>query len=501
MEVKETNHVYELAERLSSRFNSNIKETAIILAAGHGKRIKSQRSKMLHKIWEVPTVERVYNACKEAIKDLNIVIVVGIKAKDVIELIGKRDSTIFAYQEFQNGTGHAVQVALDKIENKMSDGIVYVLPGDMGLIDKQTMNLFREEFLKTDSDMMVLTGLFEGDSKNNSYGRIIRVKELDEKGKSSGKDKGKVIEIMEYKDILSLPQDKPYKIVFNGKTYSFSKKELIENPEFNSGVYAFKYNKLTELVSQLSNENVQNEIYITDLISLFNKKNYTVMAISPVEQYVVMGFNNKSVLKEMEEIAREKVYEKLKDIIEIKDPDDFFIHESVVDEIIEMDKKNIPLDITIGKGVYIGKGVKLNYNLEFKKNAFITSNVHFGQNIIIWQNVHLSSLSHQKIIIGNNVEILWGDIIKGNIVIGDNCRIESSVNMTGSDEHPLKIGNNVLIKGTSYIFGSIIEDDIQIEHSVLIKKKVEKLIKRNGEIQRIRYYLPMPEGIDAVEDL
>jgi bifunctional UDP-N-acetylglucosamine pyrophosphorylase/glucosamine-1-phosphate N-acetyltransferase len=501
VEIKETNHVYELAESFSSRFNHNIKETAIILAAGHGKRIKSQRSKMLHKIWEVPTVERVYNACKEAIKELNVIIVVGIKAKDVIELIGKRESTIFAYQEFQNGTGHAVQIALSKIENKISEGIIYVLPGDMGLIDKQTVNLFREEFLKTDSDMMVLTGLFEGDPKNNSYGRIIRVKETDEKGKSSGRDRGKVIEIMEHKDILSLPEDKPYKVVFNGRTYSFTKKELIENHEFNSGVYAFKYKKLTELVNQLSNENVQNEIYITDLISLFNKKGYTVMAISPLEQYVVMGFNNKSVLKEMEEIARQKVYEKLKDIVEIKDPDDFFIHESVVDEIIEIDKKNIPLDITIGKGVYIGKGVKLNYNLEIKNNAFITSNVQFGQNVIIWQNVHLSCLPHQKIIIGNNVEILWGDIIKGSIVIGDNSRIESSVNMTGSDEYPLKIGRNVLIKGTSYIFGSMIEDDIQIEHSVLVKKKVERLIKRNGEIQRIRYYLPMPEGIDAVEDL
>jgi bifunctional UDP-N-acetylglucosamine pyrophosphorylase/glucosamine-1-phosphate N-acetyltransferase len=96
VEVKETNHVYELAEQFSSMFNSNVNETAIILAAGHGKRIKSQRSKMLHKIWEVPTVERVYNACKEGIKDLNIIIVVGIKAKDVIELIGKRASTIFA---------------------------------------------------------------------------------------------------------------------------------------------------------------------------------------------------------------------------------------------------------------------------------------------------------------------------------------------------------------------------------------------------------------------
>lgn len=501
MESKEKNNIYEQAEQLSSGFNTNAKETAIILAAGHGKRIKSQRSKMLHKIWEVPTVERVYIACKEAIKDLNIIIVVGIKAKDVMELIGKRLSTIFAYQEVQNGTGHAVQVALSRIENKMSDGIIYVLPGDMGLIDKQTMNLFREEFIKTESDMMVLTGLFEGDPKNNSYGRIIRVKDRDEKGKSSGKDKGKVIEIMEHKDILSLPEEKHYKVSFNGKTYSFTKKELIENPEFNSGVYAFKYDKLSRLVNKLSSENVQNEIYITDLISLFNKNSYSVMAISPVEQYVVMGFNNKSVLKEMEEIARKKVYEKLKDIIEIKDPDDFFIHESVVDEVIEMDKKNIPLDIAIGKGVYIGKGVKLNHNIEFKNNAFITSNIHFGQNIVIWQNVHLSCLPHQKITIGNNVEILWGDIIKGNILIGENCRIESSVNMTGSDEHPLQLGKNVLIKGTSYIFGSVIEDDIHIEHSVLIRKKVEKLIKRNGEIQKIRYYLPMPEGIDAVEDL
>ena len=153
---------------------------------------------------------------------------------------------------------------------------------------------------------------------------------------------------------------------------------MIENNEFNSGVYAFKYKKLIELVNQLSSNNAQNEIYITDLISLFNKKNYSVMAVSPHEQYVVMGFNNKSVLKEMEAVARKKVYEKLKDIIEIDDPDDFFIHEKVVGQIIEMDKQNIPLDIIIGKGAYIGKDVKLNYNLELKKNVYVNGNVHFG---------------------------------------------------------------------------------------------------------------------------
>ena len=65
----------------------------------------------------------------------------------------------------------------------------------------------------------------------------------------------------------------------------------------------------------------------------------------------------------------------------------------------------------------------------------------------------------------------------------------------------MRIGKNVLIKGTSYLFGSIVEDDVYIEKSVLIKKKVERLIKRDGTIQPIRFYLPMPEGIDAIEDL
>ncbi|NWF90661.1 MAG: NTP transferase domain-containing protein [Ignavibacteriaceae bacterium] len=493
--------VLKTAEELSSNINKNINEIAIILAAGHGKRIKSHRSKMLHKIWEIPTVERVYNACANAIDGINIVVVVGIKAIDVMSVIGKRNSTVFAYQELQNGTGHAVQVALNMIENDFNDGIVYVLPGDMGLIDEETILSIKKEFNEVGSDMLVLTGIYEGDIRNNSYGRIIRVKDSDELGKSSGADAGKVIGILEHKDIQALSDENPYRVLFNNKVYSYSKKELLENREFNSGVYAFKYNKLKNLIGSLSSDNAQNEIYITDLIYLFNKNKYSVTAINPHSPYVVMGFNNKSVLKEMEDVARRKVYERLKDIIEIDDPEDFFIHEDIVDEIVDQDKKGVPLDIRIGKGVYIGKGVSLNYNLEFKKNVFVDGNVHFGKNVVIWQNVHLSTIENQTLKIGNNVEILWGDIIKGNIEIGDNTRIESSVNMTGSDDFPLRIGKNVLIKGTSYLFGSIVEDDVYIEHSVLIKKRVERLIKKDGKVLPIRFYLPMPEGIDAIENL
>lgn len=94
MEVKEQQEILNTAENLSSPLNYNVHEIAIILAAGHGKRIKSQRSKMLHKIWGVPTVERVYNACRNGSRDINIILVVGIKAKDVMEVVGTRSNWI-----------------------------------------------------------------------------------------------------------------------------------------------------------------------------------------------------------------------------------------------------------------------------------------------------------------------------------------------------------------------------------------------------------------------
>ena len=493
--------IIESVKQSQKNFDLTRKETAIILAAGHGKRIKSKTSKMLHEIWGKPTVERVFDASTHALDKGNVIVVVGIKAQDVIKSIGEKENTSFAFQEVQNGTGHAVQVALNNIDESKYDGVVYVLPGDMGLIDKPTLEMFKKEFTESDNDMMVLTGLYEGLTENNSYGRIVRVKATDIDGNHSGGDEGNVIEIIEFKDIQKLSDDKPYVLEFRDRKYSFTKEELLENNEFNSGVYAFKFKHLSKLINEIKSDNAQNEIYITDLIALFNKDGLTVGAVHPNDQHVLMGFNNKSVLKEMETIARHKAYEQIKDIIEIEDPEDFFIHDEVVEQIIELDNEGQPLDIRIGKGVYIGKGVKLNYNLVIYKNVRIEGNVIFGRNVKIWENAHLSTFDHQKFIINDNVEILWSDILKGNIEIGKNSRIESSVNMTGSDEYPLRIGENVVIKGTSYVFGSIIDDDMHIEHCVIIKKRVEKAVKPSGKIQKVRFYLPMPEGIDTISEL
>lgn len=502
MQERVNKHNIEESVNVSKcNFNSSIKETAIILAAGHGKRIKSKTSKMLHKIWEKPTVERVVEACVSGLGKSNVIVVVGIKAEDVIKSLSSHKNICFAYQEVQEGTGHAVKIGLSSIVDENYDGYVYVLPGDMGLIDGETIQSFRSEFISSKADMMVLTGLYEGSPETNSYGRIIRVKEKDVNGNSSASDFGKVIEIIEHKDILAIDENHPYKVKFNGKEYSYTKKELIENNEFNSGVYAFRFQNLRKFINEIKSNNAQKEIYITDLIAIYNQNGLTVGAVSPKDQNTLMGFNNKSVLHQMESIARQKVYNLLKDIIEIEDPEDFFIHDEVIKDILEYDRNGNLLDITIGKGVYLGKGVKINSNLVFKKNVFADGNIQFGKNVTVWQNVHLSTFPNQLLKIGNNVEIFWNNIIKGNMEIGDGSRIESSVNMTGSDDYPTRIGKNVTIKGTSYIFGSKIDDDIFIEHSVLIKKQVDKHIKKNGEIQKVRFYLPMPEGIDSITDL
>lgn len=501
MQASQSNtDIQNLIQDNSAPFVYSKKETAIILAAGHGKRIKSQTSKMLHKIWEVPTVERVYNSCQKGLADSNVIIVVGIKAEDVVKTIGKKKSVSYAYQEIQNGTGHAVQIAIKNIVDNNYDGTVYIFPGDMGLINEKTVHFFKEEFEKSKADMMVLTGIFDGPTEENYYGRIIRVPKKDLKNLKS-KNAGKVIEILEYKEILNIDNKTTYKTSYKKKNYKFTRKELLENREFNSGVYAFRFKPLAELIQKIESNNVQNEIYLTDLIDLFNKNGYSVEAVSPEDQYVLMGFNNKSVLKEMEAIARKLVYEKLKDIVVIDDPEDFFIEENVVEEILKLDNQGLPLDIHISKGVHIGKGVKLYHNLKLGKNVFLEGDIHLGKNITINENSRLSSFYGQQINISDKVEIFGGNIIKGNVTIGENTKIESGVRITGSDQHPSTIGSHVTIKGLTYIYGTEVGNNILIEHSVLVRKKISKPEGVKADFYHVKYILPEAEGLDAVEEL
>jgi len=276
---------------------------------------------------------------------------------------------------------------------------------------------------------------------------------------------------------------------------------LLEIKEYNTSIYAVKYQHLKKYISALTADNVQGELYLTDIISIFNQNKIAVGADPVSDDSAVIGFNVKSVLKEMEAIYRQKVYLKLRDIIVIEDEDDFFIADEVVEQILELDKQFPSLDIFLQKGVHLSKEVKLSRDVSIWTNTNIRGNVEIGEGTVIQDNVSIRTYPSQTLIIGKNCIIMRGDILKGNLKVGDNTRIESGVNITGSDEYPTIVGNNVIIKGISYIFGSIIEDGIFIEHSILKCKKVERTIKKDGSIQPIRLVMPQPQGLDIIKDI
>ncbi|MFQ5637035.1 MAG: NTP transferase domain-containing protein [bacterium] len=477
---------------LNSEISHRESSLAIILAAGHGKRIRSSTSKMLHKIWGKTTVERVSNVTRTGLNCLNQVIVVGIKAEQVAQELGRSEQRLFTYQEHQRGTGDAVRVALDAAPGFSGD--VYIFPGDTGLVTTGLISKFKTDFDDSRSDMMVLTGLYEGDANENCYGRILRVPQCDRDGQSSGEDAGNVIEIMEHKDVLALVQDVPYKVEYRGKVYAFLKKELLELREFNTGLFAFKADKLRKHITDLKTNNVQGELYVTDLIRIFNENGLSVRASATPDMRAVLGFNTKSVLKEMERCARETVYEKIKDRVLIEDKDDFFIADEVVEWILKNDDDKKPLDICIGKGAHIDREVVLARGVTIGNHSYLSGKIDLGEGVRIKENVQLICDADEAIEVGANSSIGRGNILKGCVCLGQNCRIESGVVITGATETPTFIGNNVVVLGISNIANSVIEDDFFIEHSVLHLENVRNTEKKGG-LSSVKFAFPHAEGL------
>jgi len=371
----------------------------------------------------------------------------------------------------------------------------------MGLITPAVVSDFKTKFENSGAGLALLTGLFQGDSRENSYGRIVRAGSEPGSGMTTNLNDSPVLAIIEHKDILALPENSPYKIEYHGQQHKFTRENLLNIREYNASVYAFKGDLLKKYIDQLKPDNVQGELYLTDMIGIFNNNGIDVRAWPVDDETAVIGFNVKSVLKEMENIARRKVWRQLRDIIFIEDEDDFFIADEVVRQILELDRTCPPLDIKIGKGVHISAGVELGLGVTLLSGCNLSGNIQIGKNTLIQENVSISTYVHQKLTIGENCVIMRGDLLKGNITIGDNSHIESSVIITGSDEYPTVIGKNVVIKGTTYIFGSRIEDDLFIEHSVLKCKYVERTLRKNGTIQPVRWVMPPPQGLDIVRDL
>lgn len=489
-----------------NRHLSNSSRLGIVLAAGHGKRIRSETSKMLHQIWGKPSVARVADAVMAGLESPDQVIVVGIKGAEVARQLGAKPGRLFAYQEnpvlgLPAGTGDAVRVALDAFAPTQAPRDVYIFLGDMGLLTREGVAQFRREFEANPCDMMVLTGLYRGPAEQNYYGRILRVPAADQEGRPSGADQGKVIEIKEHKDILSLPAGRPYQVVYQGHPYSFTREELLEVREINTGVVAFREEPLRAQIGQLKTDNVQGELMLTDMVHILNQRGLVVRAMQAASEEEILAFNVKSVWRQMEAIARRWAYQRLMDLITIVDEEDFFIADEVISQILALDQERGPLDIVVGKGAQVGPQVRLNRRVHLGDNCLLNGNVVLGEGVHVGPGAQLSTYAGQTMMLEDGVEVLRGDILKGNLRIGRDSRIESGVILTGSDEHPLRVGRGVTIKGTTYLYGCLVDDGLLIEQSVIKCKHLVQVRRRDGSIQPIRYVRPQPEGLDSLAEL
>lgn len=245
------------------------KITAVILAAGKGKRMGSDEGseipKVMFKIHGRPMIEySIENMQKAGIE--RIVLVVGYKKEMVIKDIG--GEVEYAVQEEQLGTGHAAMQARKILEGKSK--AVIICYGDMPLFRPETIRNLINTFEKEKPTIAMLTVDFN-DPEFWAYGRIIRNKE------------GYVDAIVEQKDCTP---------------------EQLKVKESNPGFYIFDDKWLWKNFELLSTNNSQHEYYLTDMIHIAKEQGKKIIAVKVSDKNEVLGINTPEQLEKVEQILR-----------------------------------------------------------------------------------------------------------------------------------------------------------------------------------------------------
>ena len=239
--------------------------TALILAAGEGKRMKSDKAKVLHHVCGKPMIEWVYEAARDSGVG-KCVIIVGHRAEQVMGYMGDRAE--YVMQEQRLGTGHAVQQARSYMED---GGYILILYGDVPLVTSVTIKNAMERLLDENLDAVVISAEVEDPT---GYGRIVRNPD------------GSFRRIVEHRD--ANPDER-------------------EIREINSGMYIFKSRELADALQHLKNDNDQGEYYLTDTLEIMLSKGLKVGVYKVPDSSEVLGANDRAQLEVLESILGKRL--------------------------------------------------------------------------------------------------------------------------------------------------------------------------------------------------
>lgn len=237
--------------------------SVVILAAGLGTRMKSDKAKVLHEIGGRSMLSYVLDTALGVAASDHIVVVVGCQAEAVRNEAAKKGNVRFAFQEKQLGTGHAVQSALASIPPVAED--VVILCGDVPFISRKTIHQLVDRHRQEQRHVTLLSVTLDVPT---GYGRVVR------------DETGNVSRIIEEAD--ASPQEKRINLV-------------------NAGIYCVKKDFLAWALGRITSDNAQHEMYLTDIVGVayMNRKRIGTMVISDAGE--VMGVNSVADLLKAEQ--------------------------------------------------------------------------------------------------------------------------------------------------------------------------------------------------------
>lgn len=378
---------------------------AVVLAAGLGTRMKSEKAKVLHEMAGLPMVfYPVQTAAK--LKMSPIVVIVGhqgkIVEKELRQLMPKADLR-FVTQRRQLGTGHAVKQAKKELAD--FDGDLLILYGDVPLISQQTVKAFKKLHTKSEFKASVISIFLDNPT---GYGRMLLT------------DDDNLVRIVEEKDATA------------------GEKKI---KEVNSGIYLVDSKTLFKYIGKVKKKNVQGEYYLTDAISMIAEKD-KVGVIPLDEPTELTGINNRVDLAYVTGELRYMINDYwMRMGVTMHDPESTYIDAQVV----------------IGPDSVLGPDVHLLGNTKIGEKCIIEAGSHIRDSVLS-AGVHVKPYS-----VFEKAKVKTGSVIgpfsriRPGTTIGEQCKVGNFVEMK-----KVTTGKNTKVSHLTYLGDAKLGSDINI---------------------------------------
>ena len=344
----------------------------IVLAAGGGTRMKSKRSKLLHAVAGRPMLSYAVDAAR-ALEPRRLVVVVGHLREQVeAHLAEYCPEALTVEQPVRNGTGGAVAVGMEKLADVQ--GEVVVTYGDVPMLNGETLKALVAAHRADQNSCTVLTAMIPDPT---GYGRIVR-------------EAGQVARIVEHKDATEA--------------------ERAIN-EINSGIYVFDAQLLRAGLPTLQPNNVQGELYVTDMIGYTRGQGRRVGAFVTDDLWQTEGVNDRVQLARMNaEVNRRLVEHWMREGVTVLDPQTTWIEADVdlASDVTILPNTQLLGASSIATGAVIGPDTTL-------------------RDVEVGENAHVVRCHGELAVIGPNAEVGPFARLRPGTVLGERGRIGTFV--------------------------------------------------------------------------